>query len=27
MGLLVAAFAVQYILDGIGGWLASIGMV
>ena len=27
MGLLVAAFAVQYILDGIAGWLASIGII
>ncbi len=27
MGLLVAAFAVQYILDGIAGWLASIGVI
>ena len=27
MGLLVAAFAIQYILDGIAGWLTSIGIV
>ncbi len=27
MGLLVAAFAVQYILDGIAGWLVSIGII
>ena len=27
MGLLVAAFAVQYILDGIAGWLTSIGII
>ncbi len=27
MGLLVAAFAVQYILDGVAGWLSSIGMI
>jgi multiple antibiotic resistance protein len=27
MGLLVAAFAVQYILDGIAGWLATIGVI
>ncbi len=27
MGLLVAAFAIQYILNGLAGWLSHIGLV
>ncbi len=27
MGLLVAAFAIQYILNGITGWLSGIGLI